>query len=253
MEDAALKNEIRNYWDEGARNYDLRVSHGMKTEGEKELWKEAFSLRLPEGPLDILDVGCGTGAMGLVLSEMGHHVKGIDLSEKMMNVGRKKAKEHGLSMTFEIGDAEQIPFEDNTFDVVVNRHLLWTLPHPEKALLDWKRVIKPGGFVIAVEGRWDNGKGSVKIKRQVTRTLEKLFAPQLRKTKYNYIDSVEEALPNRGGITEEKAKIYFSNAGLSNIYVHDLSRIVEYQKKELAWYQKISAPTNRYMIFGMKG
>lgn len=252
MEDAALKNEIRNYWDEGAWSYDLHVNHGMKTEGEKELWKEAFSLRLPEGPLDILDVGCGTGAMGLVLSEMGHRVKGIDLSEKMMNVGREKAKERGLSMTFEIGDAEQIPFEDNTFDVVINRHLLWTLPHPEKALLDWKRVIKPGGFVIVVEGRWDNGTVSAKIKRQITYTLEKLFTPGLRKAKYNYIGSVKEALPNMGGVTEEQAKIYFSNAGLSNISVHALSKIVEYQKKELTWYRKLSASTNRYMIFGMK-
>lgn len=252
MEDATLKKEIREYWDEGALNYDCHVNHGMKTYGERELWKEAFSVRLPDKPLDVLDVGCGTGAMGLVLSEMGHRVKGIDLSENMMSIGREKAKECGLSMTFEIGDAEQTQFEDNTFDVVVNRHLLWTLPHPEKALLDWKRVIKPGGFVIVIEGCWDNGTLSAKLRREMTYTLEKLFTPKLRKEKYHYIDSVEKALPNMGGVTQEKAKVYFSSAGLSNIYVHDLSKIQEYQKKELTWYRKISSSTNRYMISGIK-
>jgi ubiquinone/menaquinone biosynthesis C-methylase UbiE len=182
MEDAALKkrSEITGM-----------KEPGIKTDGEREFWKEVFSVRLPDSPLDVLDVGCGTGAMGLVLSEMGRRVKGINLSENMRSIGREKAKKSGLSMKFGIGNAEQTQFEDNTFDVVVKRHLLRTLLHPEKALFDWKRIIKLGGFIIVVEGYWDNGTLSAKIRRQNTYTLEKLFTSKLRKEKSNSIDSVE--------------------------------------------------------------
>lgn len=68
----------------------------MKTDGEREFWKEVFSVRLPDSPLDVLDVGCGTGAMGLILSEMGRRVKGINLSENMRSIGREKAKKAGF-------------------------------------------------------------------------------------------------------------------------------------------------------------
>lgn len=112
-------------------------------------------------------------------------------------------------MKFGIGNAEQTQFEDNTFDVVVKRHLLRNLLHPEKALFDWKRIIKLGGFIIVVEGCWDNGTLSSKIRRQNTYTLEKLFTSKLRKEKSNSIDTVEQALPNIGVVPQEKAKIYF--------------------------------------------
>ena len=81
---------------------------------------------------------------------------GLDLSEKMMDEGRKKTKERALSMTFLHGDAENPPFPDNHFDVVINRHLLWTLPNPETALKSWKRIIKPGGRVIIIDGLWND-------------------------------------------------------------------------------------------------
>ncbi len=49
-----------------------------------------------------------------------------------------------LSIDFQTGDAEHLPFEANTFDVVVSRNLVWTLPAPETAMREWHRVLKPG-------------------------------------------------------------------------------------------------------------
>ena len=104
----------------------------------------------------ILDVGTGTGAMALVLAEMGHDVSGIDLSDGMLNKAKEKAKQANLPVEFKIGDAEKLSFPDDTFDVVINRHLLWTLPHPEKAIKEWNRVLKPGGQVVILDGNFKN-------------------------------------------------------------------------------------------------
>jgi len=107
MDDNAMKSHIAQTWSAEAGYYDNHVSHGVQTDEEKKLWMDVFQNVLPEGDhLSILDVGCGTGAMGLILAEMGHSVTGIDLSEGMMEVGRKKNADRGLSMIFLEGDAK---------------------------------------------------------------------------------------------------------------------------------------------------
>ena len=58
------------------------------------------------------------------------------------------------SMEFVQGDAENLPFEDDSFDAVVNRYVLWSLPDPKRALAEWRRVLKTEGRVIIVDGTW---------------------------------------------------------------------------------------------------
>ena len=216
MDDSTLKERIMTRWDRGSWHYDSHVAHGIKTTEEKQLWIDAFSAVLPDRRLTVLDAGCGTGAMGLILSEMGHTVTGLDLSEKMMEIAREKADANGLSMTFERGDAESLSFVDDTFDVVVNRHLLWTLPHPKQALSEWKRVVRPGGMVVVVDGRWDDGRPVTKFRRALGLKLEQLFIPQLRNAVCGYDEKVQAALPNMGGV-EDRALQYFADASFSNI------------------------------------
>jgi len=97
---------------------------------------------------------CGTGVLSLPLSEIGHNVTGIDLSDGMLGRAKEKANDQNLRAEFRIGDAENLSFEDESFDVVINRHLLRTLPDPEQAISEWKRVLKPGGKVIIIDGSW---------------------------------------------------------------------------------------------------
>ncbi|WP_292408457.1 MULTISPECIES: class I SAM-dependent methyltransferase [unclassified Methanoculleus] len=252
MDDSTLKERITTRWDKGSWHYDSHVAHGIGTPDEKRLWMDAFSAVLPDRRSIVLDVGCGTGAMGLILSEMGHTVTGLDLSEKMMEIAGEKAKANGLSMTFERGDAEETPFENDAFDVVVNRHLLWTLPHPEKALSEWKRVVGPGGMVVVVDGRWDDGRPMTKFRRALGLKLEQLFIPQLRNAVCGYDETVQAALPNMGGVPEDRALKYFVDAGFSNAKIHDLGAIRSNQRKQLKWYQKVSPITSYYMVTGVK-
>ena len=69
-----------------------------------------------------------------MLAEIGYSVVGVDLSEEMIKNARKKMDARGLKVRLEVGDAEALPFEDASFDGVVNRAVLWTLPNPKKAL-----------------------------------------------------------------------------------------------------------------------
>jgi len=68
---------------------------------------------------------------------------------------RAKAAARGVAVRFEEADAERLPFASASFDLVISRHLLWTLPHPEAAIDEWIRVLRPRGRLIVVDGQFD--------------------------------------------------------------------------------------------------
>ncbi len=252
MDDKTVKSEIAESWNEEAAYYDTHVSHGIQTEEEKLLWMNAFQTVLPPGDsLSILDVGCGTGAMGLILAEMGHTVTGIDLSEGMMDIGRKKAESAHLPMTFQPGDAEHPPFAEHTFDAVINRHLLWTLPHPDTALAGWYQMLKPDGVVMVIDGVWDDGSALSAVRRGTSSAFSRILELHPHGDK-GYSPEIREVLPNRGGVPEAEARKYLENAGFAGISVMSLDSIRINQRQRLNWYQKINSVSPYYLISGRK-
>lgn len=251
MEDDKMKSEIAARWTAGSNEYDRHVSHGIHRREEKDAWIAALGSVLPKPPLHILDVGCGTGAMGLLLSEMGHTVTGIDLSEGMMNVGRRKNAELGLSMIFQEGDAENPPFADETFDAVINRHLLWTLPHPQTALANWYRVLKPSGTLIVIDGLWDNCSAVSAMRRRLSMGIAKRMEKHPHGS-HEYSAELRSTLPNIGGMPSEKVEEQFRNIGLSDVRTKSLDDILAIQRKEMTWYAKIAPQSPYYLISGVK-
>ncbi|MCU0630384.1 MAG: class I SAM-dependent methyltransferase, partial [Methanoregulaceae archaeon] len=156
MIDHEIKDAVRKSWDHSSVMYDSCPGHGIGTEEEKVAWKQELARNIPESPQRVLDIGCGTAVMGLLFAEMGHQVTGVDLSEAMIAKAREKADAQNLPIELRTGDAEHLPFSNGSFDVVVNRHLVWTLPHPEIALKEWNRVLKKGGVVLIIEGIWND-------------------------------------------------------------------------------------------------
>ncbi len=117
---------------------------------------------MPGGAADVLDVGCGTGSLSLLLAADGHRVTGVDLAPRMVGRARAKLVAAGLTARFLVGDAGAPPLGDESFDVLLSRHLVWTLPEPERALRAWVRLLRPGGRLVLVEGRWrETGQATV--------------------------------------------------------------------------------------------
>lgn len=152
-----MKDCIIQYWNSGANGYNKGVQRLLHSHKENSGWKSVFSEYLNEKPLKVLDVGTGPGSMSILLAEMGHFVSAVDLSEQMLHCARENAKECNVTVDFKVGDAENLPFEDNSFDAVVNRWVLWTVPNPKAALSEWTRVLKPGGRLLIFDGNWYSG------------------------------------------------------------------------------------------------
>jgi SAM-dependent methyltransferase len=102
----------------------------------------------------VLDIATGTGFVALIAAGLGHRVTGIDLAAPMLAEAEREARERRLAVTFRPGDAVAPDFPAASFDAVVNRHLFWTLRDPATALASWKRLLRPGGRVVVLDGFW---------------------------------------------------------------------------------------------------
>src|SRR3954452_5303501 len=122
-----VKEQVAAHWDRRAAHFDEDFGHSIGGLGERAAWDRILDLVIPGGgPLDALDVGSGTGFLSLELAARGHRATGIDFAPPMVARAREKAAARGLAVRFEQGDAEQLPFPDGSFDLVINRHVLWT-------------------------------------------------------------------------------------------------------------------------------
>jgi phosphatidylethanolamine/phosphatidyl-N-methylethanolamine N-methyltransferase len=97
----------------------------------------------------ILEVGVGTG-ISLPLYSPNVRLVGVDISDGMLDKARERVRELGLRHVEDIRvmDAEKLAFEDGAFDVVVAQYVVTAVPHPERALDEFARVVRPGGEII---------------------------------------------------------------------------------------------------------
>ncbi|MFB6825232.1 class I SAM-dependent methyltransferase [Streptomyces virginiae] len=147
---------ITAYWDAAAAAFDDEPDHGLRQEHTRAAWSRLLRSWLPDGPADVLDVGCGTGSLSLLAAEAGHRVTGVDLAPRMVVRAEAKLAAAGLAGRgrFLVGDAADPPTGQERYDVLLCRHLLWTLPDPGAALRAWVARLGPGGRLVLVEGRW---------------------------------------------------------------------------------------------------
>ncbi|MEU9716977.1 class I SAM-dependent methyltransferase [Streptomyces sp. NPDC047976] len=145
---------IAAYWNAAAPDFDDEPDHGLRAANTRAAWAGLLTAWLPPHPSDVLDIGCGTGSLSELIAEAGHRVTGVDLAPRMAEQARAKLSAAGLEGRFLVGDAAMPPTGEERFDVVLSRHLVWTLPDPHAALREWAGRIRPGGLLVLVEGRW---------------------------------------------------------------------------------------------------
>ena len=139
-----------------ARGYD-RMNHLM-TLGLDRWWRRRAvrEFSILNSQFSILDVACGTGDMVVELAKRGCTVTGIDLSDEMLAIARKKIASANsqfsiLNSQFQKANAEALPFEDETFDAVTCAFGVRNFVHLEQGLNEMLRVLKPGGRMVVLE------------------------------------------------------------------------------------------------------
>ncbi|MFD1935030.1 class I SAM-dependent methyltransferase [Nonomuraea mangrovi] len=155
MTTSPLVSDPAAFWDRAAASFDEEPDHGLREPSVREAWRARLMSWLPDPPARVLDVGCGTGSLALLLAEEGHTVTGVDLSPRMAELARRKLA--GRSAEVIVGDAADPPVGESRFDVLLCRHVVWNLADPHAALRRWRDLVRRGGRLVLVEGRWGTG------------------------------------------------------------------------------------------------
>ena len=95
----------------------------------------------------VLDVGCGTGVAAVTAAGRGAKAAGLDLSPALLERARQNAAQAGVTIEFQEGDVEQLPYEAGSFEVVISQFGHMFAPRPDVAVAEMLRVLKPGGRI----------------------------------------------------------------------------------------------------------
>ncbi|MEP7214598.1 MAG: class I SAM-dependent methyltransferase [Acidobacteriota bacterium] len=134
-----LKNKLRATWIAGDFGQIARSI---------EKGAEEFIDRLDLKPgMKVLDVATGTGNLAIPAAKTGADVMGIDIAPNLIEQANERAVAEGVTAKFEVGDAEALPYEDNTFDVVMTMFGAMFAPRPDVTAAELVRVTKPGGLI----------------------------------------------------------------------------------------------------------
>lgn len=146
------------YWDQQAGTFDDEPDHGLTDPSVRTAWARLLLPLIPPAA-SVADLGSGTGTLAVLLGQAGHSVSGIDIAPRMVAAAREKATSAGVAAEFVVGDAAAPPWAPGSFDVVLSRHVLWAMPEQDDALERWIALLRPGGLLLLVEGRWSTGGG----------------------------------------------------------------------------------------------
>jgi SAM-dependent methyltransferase len=231
-----VKQQVAAHWNRRAAHFDEDFGHSIRTPAERAAWDRILDLVLAgRGTLDALDAGCGTGFLSFELAARGHHVTGVDFAPAMVVEARRKAAEREVSVRFEEADAEQLPFTSGSFDLAISRHLLWTLPHPEAAIDEWIRVLRPGGRLVVVDGQFDAGAAPLSSEN-ARQSLE--YA------------TVGDQLPFLKGRSQEEIATLLKAHGLVNVGSDPLLDLVAAQEQRMVEEGRERRTRRRYVVWG---
>ncbi|MFM9838265.1 MAG: bifunctional demethylmenaquinone methyltransferase/2-methoxy-6-polyprenyl-1,4-benzoquinol methylase UbiE [Cyclobacteriaceae bacterium] len=150
---SSKKQQVARMFDTISGNYDF-LNHFLSFGIDIGWRKKAIQLLQKENPKLILDVATGTGDFAIQALKLNpEKVIGIDISEGMLEVGRKKMIDRGYDKVIELrsGDSENLPFEENKFDAIIVAFGVRNFEDLQKGLAEMLRVLKPGGRVVVLE------------------------------------------------------------------------------------------------------
>lgn len=242
-----LRDEIRDYWSSRAATFDQQVGHEIFSAAERRAWQDLVLRHL--GPGDrrkALDLASGTGVISHLLAELDFDVTGLDWSEAMLARARAKAQERGARIRFVSGDAERTFEEPASYDVIMTRHLVWTLVDPLAAFTEWRSLLKDGGKLLIVDGDFVSPTLVKRVLRMLDRALGRGAADASREAHERILQRVYFSQGARADAVCELLR----QAGFAEIQVdRDLSRIHREQARSMSFLKALDRATqHRYAI-----
>jgi demethylmenaquinone methyltransferase / 2-methoxy-6-polyprenyl-1,4-benzoquinol methylase len=153
MAELSKKESVREMFDDISPKYDF-LNHFLSF-GIDRVWRRKLVRILGERKPDkVLDVATGTGDLAIAISSLKpQKIVGIDISEKMLDIGRQKLIEKGLNqiITLQRADAEKIPFSDNSFAAITVAFGVRNYEDLQMGLTEMRRVLRPGGIMLILE------------------------------------------------------------------------------------------------------
>lgn len=227
--ESGKKEQVAEMFNNISGKYDF-LNHFLSL-GIDIIWrKKAIGMLKKDQPKLILDIATGTGDFAIeALALDPDKVIGVDISEGMLDVGRKKMKKKGLDDRIELqmGDSERLLFDDNKFDAVIVAFGVRNFEHLEQGLTDMCRVLKPGGKAVILEFSQPKSFPF----RQLYGFYFKAILPKLGKliskdnAAYTYLPESVEAFPDGNRFLKILEKAGFTNTrcrpltfGISSIY-----------------------------------
>ncbi|GGW72635.1 demethylmenaquinone methyltransferase/2-methoxy-6-polyprenyl-1,4-benzoquinol methylase [Winogradskyella epiphytica] len=227
--DQSKKVQVTKMFDTISKEYDSLnrvISFGIDIKWRNKVVK----LVDKTNPKNILDIATGTGDLAISLAETkAEEIIGLDISDGMLEVGRQKIKaknlDHIISMV--IGDSEELPFEDHTFDAITVAFGVRNFEHLEKGLAEILRVLKPNGIFVILETSVPTNPiykaGYNFHTKLIMPTIGKLFSKD--KVAYNYLSESASVFPYGEALNNILRKIGFINVedhpqtmGVATIY-----------------------------------
>lgn len=158
----STKSNVRSYWNRNVNQVSFikTAEPGSRTffeESEALCYQYHYHLlplfdqlawQYPQGQL--LEIDCSTGRDLLQLARRGFHVSGVDLTEAGIDLAKQRFAMYGFSADLQVGDAENLAFEDNTFDVVYSFGVLHHTPDTPRAIREVWRVLRKGGVAVVM-------------------------------------------------------------------------------------------------------
>lgn len=152
-ENTSKKEQVARMFNSISHRYDF-LNHFLSLGIDRGWRKKAINLLRPIKPRQLLDVATGTGDFALQALDLNpEKVTGVDISDGMLQVGRKKIQDRNVAdkIVLQLADSENLPFEENKFDAVTVGFGVRNFEHLERGLEEIFRVLKPGGVAVILE------------------------------------------------------------------------------------------------------
>jgi demethylmenaquinone methyltransferase/2-methoxy-6-polyprenyl-1,4-benzoquinol methylase len=200
QESGSKKEQVAKMFNNISGRYDF-LNHLLSLGIDRGWRRKAIALLLPLKPLYILDVATGTGDFAVqAIALRPQKIVGVDISEGMLDVGKKKVRAKGLDnvISLQYGDSENLPFADSSFDAITVGFGVRNFEDLRRGLQEMYRVLKPGGKAVILEF----SRPRVFPVKQVYNFYFRFILPRIGKvvskddSAYTYLPESVEAFPD---------------------------------------------------------